>query len=291
MFQILRQPYPIYLSKRQHLKSALLAGAFVALFLILFQPFGLHSWLHPQKWLMLSIYGLITVAIMLLWRLIRLRSQHHKKDEQWTLGKEVLSIFLLISSIGLANWLYSSYLGLAQLNSRHLLNYMGMTFLIGIFPSIFIPLFNYILKLKQHSQRSLLVNQQLKASPGPQDDRENLISLSSENGKDIFYYQHNHIYFIQSTDNYATIFHLSPEHSGFKKSMIRSSLNRLEGQLSQTSIKRCHRSYLVNLALVDSVSGNAQGYRLHLSDELESIPLSRKYAPSILAFLEQKSPK
>lgn len=289
MLQILQQPYPIYLSKRQHFKSALLAGIFVALFLNLFQPFGLHNWTHPQKGLMLSIYGLITAVIMLLWWIIRLRSQHNKKDEQWTLGKEVLSIFLLISSIGLANWLYSSSLGLAQLNSRYLLNYMGMTFLIGIFPSIFIPLFNYILRLKQHSQRSLLVNQQLKVSPTPKYDRENLISLVAENGKDIFHYQHNQLYFISSADNYATIFHLSPEHSGIKKSMIRSSLNRLEEQLSQTSIKRCHRSYLVNLALVSCVSGNAQGYRLHLPGELESIPLSRKYAPSILAFLEQKT--
>jgi DNA-binding LytR/AlgR family response regulator len=38
---------------------------------------------------------------------------------------------------------------------------------------------------------------------------------------------------------------------------------------------RCHRAYIVNLAAVEHVSGNAQGYKLHLKDVAELIPVSR----------------
>ena len=57
----------------------------------------------------------------------------------------------------------------------------------------------------------------------------------------------------------------------------------MEDQLKTVStIERCHRSYLVNTALVDYVSGNAQGYQLHLKGTDQEVPVGRTFAPTIL---------
>ena len=57
--------------------------------------------------------------------------------------------------------------------------------------------------------------------------------------------------------------------------MIRSSLKRLEEQLPYPEMYRCHRTYIVQLRNVENVSGNSQGYRLHLKHLPHSIPVSR----------------
>jgi DNA-binding LytR/AlgR family response regulator len=40
-------------------------------------------------------------------------------------------------------------------------------------------------------------------------------------------------------------------------------------------IYKTHRSYLVNLNYVEHVTGNAQGYKLHLNSHEEKIPVAR----------------
>ncbi|MFC0185517.1 LytTR family transcriptional regulator DNA-binding domain-containing protein [Pseudarcicella hirudinis] len=60
------------------------------------------------------------------------------------------------------------------------------------------------------------------------------------------------------------------------KELIRSSLSRLEGQIDNPEIVRCHRSFIVNLSKVASVSGNAQGYKLKLKGYEMLVPVARK---------------
>ena len=50
----------------------------------------------------------------------------------------------------------------------------------------------------------------------------------------------------------------------------------MEKQLSDLpQFFRCHRTYLVNLDRVGHVSGNAQGYKLHLEGIDNLVPVSR----------------
>jgi DNA-binding LytR/AlgR family response regulator len=55
------------------------------------------------------------------------------------------------------------------------------------------------------------------------------------------------------------------------------------------NIYRCHKSYLVNLAKVNHVSGNAQGYKLHLKDVEDQIPVSRKLNEEIKEIPEKRA--
>ena len=68
------------------------------------------------------------------------------------------------------------------------------------------------------------------------------------------------------------------------KEIIRSSLTRLEGQIQIKSIVRCHRSFIVNLDKVIKVSGNAQGFKLHLEGTDFMVPVARKYSEIVHRF-------
>ncbi len=71
---------------------------------------------------------------------------------------------------------------------------------------------------------------------------------------------------------------------------MRASLSRLAGQAAEqgAQLVRVHRSYLVNLQRVARVSGNAQGYRLHLSaPDVEPVPVGRTYSEAVLATLQR----
>jgi len=48
-----------------------------------------------------------------------------------------------------------------------------------------------------------------------------------------------------------------------------------------TEIFRCHKSYIVNKVKIDSITGNAAGYKLKLKDYSEYIPISRKWNKKI----------
>jgi len=58
--------------------------------------------------------------------------------------------------------------------------------------------------------------------------------------------------------------------------MLRSTMRKMEDAVSNwPQFVRCHRTFMVNFDKIEKVSGNAQGYRLHLVDVGETIPVSR----------------
>jgi len=69
------------------------------------------------------------------------------------------------------------------------------------------------------------------------------------------------------------------------KQTFRSTLSKLADELLVYNIVRCHRSYLVNINAIKSVSGNAQGLKLQLKNTEQIIPVSRKYISKIKTIL------
>jgi DNA-binding LytR/AlgR family response regulator len=82
------------------------------------------------------------------------------------------------------------------------------------------------------------------------------------------------IAFLEAQDNYVQVNYF--EQGMFKRRLLRTTMRKMEDSLKEYDfLFRCHRTYLVNFDLVERVSGNAQGYRLHLSGIEETIPVSR----------------
>ncbi len=78
------------------------------------------------------------------------------------------------------------------------------------------------------------------------------------------------LYFIKSSGNYIEIV----EKNNFKGHILRSSLKEIEQKYPQ--LYRCHKSYLVNLDNIKSISGNSKGYELTFyNNNIEKIPVAR----------------
>jgi DNA-binding LytR/AlgR family response regulator len=106
------------------------------------------------------------------------------------------------------------------------------------------------------------------------------LTLIAENGKDKIQLTPQALCYIEADDNYVTVVY--QEQGKLKKELLRSSLTKIESQISVSHIRRCHRSYLVNLQKVYRVSGNAQGYKLHLWQIETPLPVSRGYAKQVI---------
>jgi len=276
MFKILNQPYPF--PERENLRvfvHCLLEGFFIGMFLIVFQPFGTEQWYHPYKNLFLWGYGLMTTlgGITLRLGIVKLFPNYYNERE-WTVGREILMILTILILISSYNYLYSNWMFGWKFSFENFLWMFLAVCIIGVFPVTIGVLLNYIYKLKKYSQPIVV---QHHAVESPKEAAANsAIKFIAENEKDTFEVETETLLFIESSDNYSTIHYIKD--GRILKEMIRGSLSRMESFIDSPNIVRCHRSYIVNLEKVEKVSGNAQGYKLHLIQPELLVPVARKYS-------------
>ncbi len=299
MPRLLQQPYPQDESLRRDVAATVLAGLFVFGFLWLFQPFGIGNWHHPRKVWYLAGYGLVTLVAMG-FDLVLLKRIFPKffAETRWTVGKSIGWTLFILMTVTAGNNLYAKALGFGE--SGHgfsLYESLLTTFSVGIFPSVLIPLGNYVYHLRKYTAAVTMPQGGLRADsiPGKEfnggDVRENsipensipgntqtpaVIELVAENGKDQISVSLHDLLFIESSDNYSTVHFI--RNGKPDKELIRGSLSRWQTQIAVPQVVRCHRSYIVNMGRVRTVTGNAQGYKLHLHGCETPVPVARKYS-------------
>ncbi len=290
MFRLLRQPYPIEEPAGVALRRAVLIGVFVGSFLLVFQPFGITDWVTPYKTLKILGYGVVSFVVtaihFLLWpRLFPAAFS----DRVWTVGKAILLIGTNILLVTIVNRLYLIALTGDKPNVSGWLNMLAITFLIGIFPAVGAVVAGYVVRLRRYVRQAaelpVHASTPAVAEPGHAElTGAMLLTLVADNEKDTITLQPDELLYIESSDNYCTVVYLKKGQP--VKPLLRSSLSRLEGQIARADVVRCHRSFVVNLDRVEKVTGNAQGYKLHLSDGMFQIPVARKYNDSLVAQLK-----
>ena len=276
MFRILQQPYPFpNKSIGVSIRKSLIEGAGVALFFVIFQPFGLNGWAHPHKlWVLMGFGGIVSVCTALNRLFLPRLFPGFFNEEKWVVWKEIADVLILLLLITCANMFYSKlffhYLPLT------LVGFIAMFLivaLIGLIPISFGVMSNYIYQLKKYNQTIIV---QPNETIEPKGQPQMPLKLMAENEKDTLEIAATDLFFIESSDNYSTVFFTKG--NTLQKELLRSSLTRLEGQVQLPNIVRCHRSYIVNLDKVEKVTGNAQGYKLHLQSFELTVPVARKYS-------------
>jgi LytTr DNA-binding domain len=298
MTNFLTQPYPAIDSSWQtQLRHSLLIGGFVGLFLLAFQPFGLDDWETNDKALKTLGFGVVSFAITLLnftvWPRIfpRFFAENH-----WTVGRAIGFVNTHILLTAVCNYLYLNFLAGFDVGVPNLLFMIPATFLVGLFPTAGTIGLNYVVRLRQYSQQASQLRQAAitpSALPViPTVSTENtpavlplVVTLVADNEKDTLTLAPAELLCIESSDNYCTVFFLKTDKT--TKILLRSSLSRMETQVSGAGrVMRCHRSFIVNLDRVAHVTGNAQGYKLHLTDGQTVVPVARKYNETVVAALK-----
>lgn len=290
---LLKEPYPFEEDKVRLLKGNLLIGAFVALFLLVFKPFGLASITSlplETRLLIFSGYGLITSVISYIYdQLTRMVFPRFFSERTWTLGRQILSLLVLVFMIGIGNLFYSHFLGFTGISGTSMLYFQLYTLLIGIFPVTVITLFARMKHLRDNLDDARSLNESL-ASPNEKLTGDNrFMSFHSENEKESFDLVSDQFLYAESADNYTEIVFL--ENSIVRRSLIRSSMKRILQSTDDPDLFLCHRSFIVNLSQIEKVIGNTQGCRLQLRGTPEQIPVSRRNVSGLRLRLDEMRQK
>ena len=292
--QFIQQPYPIGGRLLQKLRQNLFIGAFVAFFLIVFQPFGTAEWHSPVKLWCLLGYGLVSfIAPSMLHALVFGIYGEEKLEKNWTVGKELAINMLILFCIALGNMLYSNGLGITQITLSSLFSWMIIVVLVGVFPltaSVLIRYGNYIAlnrrdaAVMENNLHHFQAEGAIQHNPQPAP-----LVFRADNEKDELTINAADLLFVESADNYANFIFLKNE--VIQKRMLRGTLKRFDDQIGENPlIIRCHRSFIVNLAQVEHALGNAQGYRLTLRYDGLEVPVARNYGPVVLERLRALAP-
>ncbi len=231
-------------------------------------------WENEHKYLYLAGYGVIVFGVMLIYRVVfpALFSGYFE-ERAWVVWKEILGIIFILTLI---SFLISIY---HQLVFKNYVNDYKrgevIFFLVTVIGSI--PVTVSVLSRYAYLYRKYRKEIQIVRDVKPAQTR---LTLTAENEKDLLFI--DDLLFIESADNYCSVVFL--REGKVKKELIRSSLGRLESQINQKEITRCHRSFIVNLTKVNFITGNAQGYRLFLEGTDDYVPVSRKYSALIDSF-------
>lgn len=290
---ILNQPFPAYSFSWRTVRLALYAGLCVFLILYLLRPFRVDNTGDKSFLLNAFFYGCGTFALILLNSvLLPLLFPSVFAEERWTTGKEIGMMLWHLVTIAIFNLLLTHFLYKGvPLSTQSLLHFLWITLAVGIFPLTLILLLKQQVLLKKYAAGAQVLDQQLAKEVRAKEEitKPDLISFTGDNQNEKLAVPVNDLRFIASADNYIKVHYIKKE--GFAFQVLRSSLKKAEAAVqNHPQFFRCHRTYIANLAAVEGVSGNAQGYKLHLKGIAEPIPVSRTLNKELEEHLKKYKP-
>lgn len=263
------RPYPyIYNSKLKFIIASAI-GLFVFLFLYFFRPFEFNTLSNVERLFYQLLYGSITTLIILINFFIfpLIFPQFYKKNT-WKVYKEILVTFEIFLVIAILIWSLSQFSSFYESNSPFTLQFFIIaTFSIGIIPLTFYIFIEEKIYFRKNKQTKAIKNNKIKIEKDTSKIHQTLL---------------NDFLFIKSKKNYATIYYCIEKEISLKT--IRISLNKIEEQYkNNSSIFRCHKSYVVNKKQVTGIVGNSRGYKLIINNNQDfKIPVSRKFSKKTL---------
>lgn len=281
MSNIFNRLHPFYDNTRSILLRLLIIGGLVAFILIVFQPFGTEKFQHPHKNLYLAGHGIIAALAFGFVMLILPRL--FPKDfieEKWVVWKQILLfgfgfILSFLGSYFYMNWFFDQ-----SFHLHNFISFFSVVSIIGLFPTMIITLLDNNRRHRKNRQTAENLTEKITHL----EQKKETIQLTDENGNPAFEVTADNLVFIQAASNYVEVHYL--ENDNLKKVLIRNSLSKIEKQLPFDYFKKCHRSYLANLNLIEKITGNAQGYRLHFPFSKEiTVPVSRSKGKELMKVL------
>lgn len=279
LFHFLKQPFNLFDSWQNRLTWVVSSGIYCALFLIIFRPYGVDN---NQSGLVLTwefisqmtLFGLNCATILALHefgvRYLLFR------NIPWSRGVFLLWMGWVLLMTSLSFFLHYNYLG----NWHDFTFKSYFDFVINCFLLIIIPLIGNIFYFRFKNLQAQFVQVSQQTATIPNNQASKMILLEDENAKQKLRVTLEQLFYIEASDNYVTIYYQQNEQ--LAKILLRSTLKKIEEQLGDYPVVRCHRSFIVNLHQVSEAKGNSQNLKLQLHQVNHTIPVSRKYVQEVL---------
>lgn len=283
----LSKPYYFNPSIKFKLKTSLILGLFVFLFLYIFKPFYLSS-LEGFLLEYTSGIGVFTsLGVFLVMTVSPLIFTDYFNEDKWTVGRNMLLIVISMLFIGTVLWycasIYKDDKGITDVSLPLFLFY---TFLVGVIPVFFAVYLNEKNeRLKRRKKASDIRIHKKKKLLEKEKNIAIKVIIYSENKKENLSFEIKNLVYITSQGNYASFF-LMEENNELKEKVLRVTLTKIDKELDAYSkVIRCHKSYIVNTNYITDISGNARGYQLQSDIVSFDIPVSRSFTKQSLMSL------
>lgn len=273
----LYQPYPVLINKW---KIIIPASAFVAIFILIFQPFGLSEYHSIYKTIVLLGYGGVTfLALFLNLFALSYLFKNWFDETKWTVLKQMIWLTWIIFTIGLGNYFYASIIFSNFWELKVFIIFQLSTMVVGIIPIVVLTIVNQNIKLSYYLKEANDFNNKINAKKHHLDN-EQIIHVIADNEKDKFEIELSNLLYIESVGNYVRVHYF--KEGKIKNSILRSALKRVELQLKECkTLIKCHRAFLVNFNQIEKVKGNSQGLKIVLKNTDTEIPVSRNYSKDL----------
>ena len=234
------------LQRRFLLRSVLFVSLFSMLFMALYQPsfaysttwFGFHSWKQTG---VTALFYAVAISTLIISKLLLFRfSRNHSVTVKRILFWHIVEFFAIATEY----YLFSVYFRLGSVEVPQLLVRIPMCVaLILAIPYSIIWLYAQYKAKKEELELFKVTHKRETIESG-----HRLIQFRDSQGKHKMSLSEDSIFYIESQDNYVQIFYdLEGKLSSY---LLRCSTQKIEEDLTDTSIVRCRRSFLVNTSKI-----------------------------------------
>ena len=242
----------------------IVAGVCIALLINHQQPYGLHSWHHPHKWLIISCFGLIGSLLYAgFYGLLPRVFTRYFGAANWTLKKQIVTLAVFFVVAGMANWVFALLeLSYYRVSVGSLLRMELYTLETGILPVVFLSLLadRRDLYRKNREQKAAMANR-------PSD--EPVIFKLGRHTFDL-----NNVVYISKCVN-SLQFHIL-EHGKCRTENCTGTMKMLVELLKPYPFMRqTHESFVVNMHHVHSTTGNSNGKKIRFKYIKDIVTVSR----------------
>ena len=262
ILNLLSQAYPFYYQGKELWLITVLLFFMTLLFGYFFEPFEVYQPEHKMGYFWITLIHSCT-PIFIVFIFLSLKVFPNVK-ENWTIKKEILLIASYLLFVGIVQFIIRDviYDNPNNWSLRYFYEEIRNTFLVGIlFTFILVPI-NYQ-RLNTRNRRNAHVFNTSKTITIISNKTPSYINELDVDSQNILY--------VKAEGNYIELFL-----SNGSKTLKRLTMKSLEDILdSYPGYIKTHRSYIVNINQIDSVTGNAQGYKLQLKNCSNIIPVSR----------------
>lgn len=254
--------------------KVLISGGFgitVLLILVLFTPFGMQNIKTFAERLLVALgYSSIAFLIWLVFLIITQRFQSKRIS-----ALELLVCIVVVQVIiGTASTVYNNIVFGNPYLFEFFFQFQFIVHVTGILPSLMLFLF-----LDTPYYDAILSHDTGRGSPR--------ITLEDENPAKSITLPADEIIAITSLDNYLSI--ITQRNGEIQKPiLLRGTLKNLEKIIGNTDcFMKCHRSHIVNLRWVHSISGNSLHKKIHMRLGDLEVPISRSRLADVISRLRQ----
>jgi hypothetical protein len=263
------------INKANLVKLIAFTAVFALCFINIYRPFNSENWYHvsPIKYFLFSfllvLTGILVIAFsrFLMYRFVHRYSLYYIEYALWIIAEiVVLSGFYTLYTIAVNDHLsWWSWEDVLEVFKNANIN----TVLVIVLPyAVSWLYFSY----DDKKTRLRMMEQGLLPLPkGP-----TVAQFKDEKGELRFSVAFEHIIFLEAADNYVVIKYVNQ--GKLSEFLLRNTLKRMAEEFQNTSLRRCHRSYMVNFEHVVALRRHNDEINLELDvPGLKQISVSKSY--------------